>query len=334
MVEGGSRSQTVSSTIINSRLWSHVQVLSLTQNMRLASSIADPAYQKELEDFSKWVLAVGEGKIPSVTREGESEPSWIKIPDDLLLMTTGDKLSCIVNAIYNDLERNCYNSSYLGERAILTPTNELADSVNNHIVLLLPSTEKEYVSADSIAKSTGPHEAYDLLYPVEFLNSLDGNNFPPHRLILKKGVPVMLLRNLNQTDGLCNGTRLIITSLGEMIIEAKIMTGTHSGQSVVIPRITLSLKTNKWPFILQRRQYPIKVCYAMTINKSQGQTLSAVGVYLKRPVFTHGQRYVAVSRATSKQGLKILIEDEQGNCTNETRNIVYREVLASLPSTS
>lgn len=76
---------------------------------------------------------------------------------------------------------------------------------------------------------------------------------------------------------------------------------------------------------------PIKVCYSMTINKSQGQTLSAVGVYLKRPVFTHGQLYVAISRVTTKQGLKILIEDEQGMCTDETRNVVYREVLAFLP---
>ena len=65
----------------------------------------------------------------------------------------------------------------------------------------------------------------------------------------------------------------------------------------------------------------------MTINKSQGQTLCNVGIYLKKPVFTHGQLYVAASRVTNKNGLKILIEKEDGTCTNETKNIVYREVF-------
>jgi len=73
----------------------------------------------------------------------------------------------------------------------------------------------------------------------------------------------MLLHNLNQTDGLCNGTRLTVTALGQKIIEAKILTGRNIGQKVLLPRITLTLKDTGWPFELERRQFPVKVCYAM-----------------------------------------------------------------------
>jgi ATP-dependent exoDNAse (exonuclease V) alpha subunit len=68
----------------------------------------------------------------------------------------------------------------------------------------------------------------------------------------------------------------------------------------------------------------------MTINKCQGQTLNQVGVYLREPVFTHGQLYVAISRVTSREGLSMVIEDEEGVATASTKNIVYREILDSV----
>jgi hypothetical protein len=140
-------------------------------------------------------------------------------------------------------------------------------------------------------------------------------------------MPVILLRNLNQAMGLCNGTRLMITRLADYVFEATVMTGLAVGQSVCIPRIVLNASNPEWPFVFQRRQFPVRVCYAVTINKSQGQTLKKVGLYLQSPVFTHGQLYVAVSRVTSPEGLKILVAEEDGSCGSQTRNIIYKEVL-------
>lgn len=110
-------------------------------------------------------------------------------------------------------------------------------------------------------------ETNELLYPTEFLNSLKFSSMPDHRLTLKVGCPVMLLRNMNQREGLFNGTRLIVTHLGDRVIEAEILTCTKIGDRVLIPRIILSPTDLKWPFKLSRRQFPLCLSYAMTINK-------------------------------------------------------------------
>lgn len=200
-------------------------------------------------------------------------------------------------------------------------------TINDCILTLVPNVEREFLSADSISNCMDTCNDANLLYHVEYLNTLNANNFPSHKLKLKIGTPIMLLRNLNQSLGLCNVTRLIVTNLADNVIEAITITGTHIGEKTYIPRINLTTRGNRWPFTLCRRQFPIKVCYCITMNKSQGQTLSRVGVYFKKPVFTHGQLYVAVSSVRNRNGLKILIENQVGTCRTNTTNIVYKEII-------
>ncbi|XP_042753167.2 uncharacterized protein LOC111906337 [Lactuca sativa] len=168
------------------------------------------------------------------------------------------------------------------------------------------------------------------LYSPDVLNGLKVSGLPNHKLILKIGVPVMLLRNIDQKNGLCNGTRLQVISLGKRVIEAVILTGSNIGNRTFIPRMSLTPSEDKIPFKFQRRQFPLAVSFAMTINKSQGQSLSKVGLFLKDPVFTHGQLYVALSRVQSRQGLRLLILDKHGRLTNKTSNVVYKEVFRNL----
>ncbi len=92
----------------------------------------------------------------------------------------------------------------------------------------------------------------DSLYPVDFLNTLQFNNIANHKLELKVGMPILLLRNLNQSIGLCNGTRLIVNRLGQRVIETKIITGNNVSKRVFIPHIIMSPSGIDWPFVLRR----------------------------------------------------------------------------------
>ncbi|KAL1316198.1 hypothetical protein AAHE18_15G048800 [Arachis hypogaea] len=95
-------------------------------------------------------------------------------------------------------------------------------------------------------------------------------------------------------------------------------------------RMNMSPNNDTLPIRFTRRQFPVALCFAMTINKSQGQTLSTVGVYLPRPVFTHGQLYVALSRVSIHSGLKILSVGSNGKVSDHTINVVYRKVFTGL----
>jgi ATP-dependent DNA helicase PIF1 len=119
----------------------------------------------------------------------------------------------------------------------------------------------------------------------------------------------MILRNLDPDNGLCNGTRAIVTQLGNRVIQVRILGGSHARKLAFTPRITLTPSSEQVPFQLSRRQYPLRLAFAMTINKAQGQSVKNVGLDMRTQVFSHGQFYVAVSRCTSGQRIKILFPE-------------------------
>ncbi len=134
---------------------------------------------------------------------------------------------------------------YLMQRNILAPKNTDVDEVNNAILESLFEVSHMYLSANSLipteeGASVVVGVSMDSLYPVEFLNTLQFSGIANHKLELKVGVPILLLRNLNQSIGLCNGTRLIVKRLGQRVIEAEIITGNNVSKRVFISRIIMS----------------------------------------------------------------------------------------------
>lgn len=301
VIPRGTRANEVAACIKSSHLWPQITKITLTKNMRVHLKGDSTAGQ-----FSELLLKIGDGKYPEF--EGK-----ITLPPELgtLVKTLKD----LTEKIYPDIKNlNHKSMEWLCERAILTSKNDTAGEINKILLSSFQAETMEYKSVNTVL------EVDDAVhYPAEFLNSLNPPGFPPHILTLKIGTPIMLLRNLNPPK-LCNGTRLRITALQKNVVEAEIMTGSAKGESVFIPRIPMI--PSDYPFQFKRMQFPIKVCFAMTINKSQGQTLKIAGIDVREDCFSHGQFYVACSRVSMPGNLVILAPEEK------TSNVVYREVLS------
>ena len=224
--------------------------------------------------------------------------------------------------VFPNLNNNLSDPTWLEGRAILAPTNKQVDTINDLIESWVPGEATKLSSADTLEN---PDDI--LRFNTELLNIEHPNGFPRHIITLKPGMPLMLLRNLNPKDGLCNGTKLIfIRTINNRILVCK-LAGTN--EQVLIPRIKFLPDTGKYTFDWARLQFPVRVAFATTINKSQGQTLSQVGVWIPSPVFNHGQLYVACSRVGKPTALNIAIKPEPGQPVDQTDNIIFKEVLLS-----
>ncbi|XP_022030417.1 uncharacterized protein LOC110931327 [Helianthus annuus] len=154
-----------------------------------------------------------------------------------------------------------WDLAYFQQRAILAPTNKVVDSINKELLESLPGEEKVYFSSDSLCQSEDESEFNMALFPPDVLNNLRLSGLPNHKLILKLGAPVMLLRNIDQANRLCNGARLQVTRHEKVVIEAKIITWTKIGHHTLISRLKMTLSDKRILVKISRRQFPLSLCF-------------------------------------------------------------------------
>ncbi len=207
-------------------------ILCLHINMRVMV-----ANSEEQREFAKWVLNVGDGSLSAIAEEEGFDPYWIKIPSHMRLRAEDYSLRGLIRTIYSDHQRHFGDAMYLMQRNILAPKNINVDEVNNAILESLSKELHTYLNVDSLVPTEESGSvivgvSMDSLYSVEFLNTLQFSGIANHKLELKVSVLIFLLRNLNQSIGLCNGTRLIVKRLGQRVIKTEIIKGNNVGKHV------------------------------------------------------------------------------------------------------
>jgi len=306
VIPKGSRQQIVSASLCRSYLWQTTTLLHLQQNMRLDRT-------PESDAFAQWLLGVGAGHQLGPNAS-------ITLPPSMRL--SENTVDSLINTIYPHVADAQGNpDQYFLERTILSSKNDAVDDLNSAVLEKFPGDEFTLIGIDKA-------KADQQEYPIEYLNSLNVSGLPLAHLHVKLGCPLMLLRNMDPSHGLCNGTRLILLEVRTCVLKCRILGGKHAGNVVFIPRITLEPSEESLPIPLSRRQFPVCLAFAMTINKSQGQSVTHVGLDLRSAVFSHGQLYVALSRCTSGERIKVLFPE--GSQASSTVNVVYPEVLLNV----
>jgi hypothetical protein len=305
VVKWGTKADTIHASLLRSTMWPYIEknMLKLEKNMR----VSDDADE---QSFASWLRDLARGTL-------NDDNNNITLPQEFCCPL--NSVNALIQEIYERIAEP-QSAEYFQQRCILCPRNREVHDINASVLDIFPGDCHEMWSVDR-ASDGDTSEHSQLSYPPEVLHAASPSGFPLAQLKLKIGCPVIVLHNLQPDDGVCNGSRGIVTRISRRVLEVQLFTE----KIVLLPRVKLICSDPEFPFVLHRLQFPVALAFAMTINKSQGQSFRSVGVDLRLPVFAHGQLYVALSRAKSKHGLRCILNPTETE--GQTKNVVYRDVV-------
>ncbi len=310
VVRNGRKLDVIRVSLKSSPIWENVIRFPLTA----------PQRDREDPEYSQFVLEVGEDRRPKVNIETDDGSRDLIA---LEMVQTVDSIDELIDFVYDDLS----NEESCASKAILSGTNVNIDALNKRVLDRIPGDPIQLLSADSCIIDNAD-ECNNAL-PTEVLHTISEPGVPDHNLTVKPGAVCIVTRNLSFDDALVNGSKVIIRKASTRLIEADIIRRGFERKKVFIPRINFVFNPGNSPVKILRRQFPLRLAYSLTFNKSQGQTLDKVGLDLRSDAFAHGQLYVALGRVRNRNSIRVLVSEERkvGDIAITT-NVVYKELLA------
>ena len=341
VVRNGRRGEQVAASILTSLSFSRFEMVHLTTNIRVERcKLQDPERSQLLDEWANVLLEIGEGRY--IASDHSSDDEYASVLPDIVTsrpISTAQHVLDMIAWTFGDLhqlsrlEIEDIRAHRALQSVILCPHHVSVDYINACCLDQWDGVTQTMRGIDSYAD---PNDAQ--VVTLEQLNARTPTNSPPQRLDLKVGMPLILLRNMS--NDLMNGTRLLLLEVRRHVLKCTVVTGPGAGRDVYLPRFNFKHDGPDQPLTWTRRQFPVKPCWAMTINKSQGQTFERVAVCLAQfsedasngividqaDVFSHGQLYVALSRCGDPDCVSLFTTQARYN-KKITINTVYMEAL-------
>ena len=331
VVRRGSRQDTVDASPVRSHIWPDVKRHTLVNNHRAAE---DPAWcdnTMRIAHMEECPAKLDRAKSAINDRFIEDGFYWDLgglVPEEQRYDPSSRKQA--MRKIFGDDLMDCNGA------AILAATNAPVQRWNDEISELRAghAGKRTYLAHNFIGnreaeRSDASDPFASEIEDSEFLATTGDNGVPQHELTLRVGDICFVLRTLNKSAGLVTNARVRILSLGVHRIKVCIMDSAAENNGVDItadiPRIRFTYRLGTGDLEITRKQFPLALGYAITINKAQGQTLRRVLLDLTTQPFTHGHLYVACSRTRNSASFFAYVQDRTRPL--HACNVVYKDLL-------
>lgn len=345
IVKRGVKQEVLDACIKSSFLWQEFTVLRLDINMRLA------AINQQLQEYLSTGGSCCSEYFTKLMHEVEMQSAYAGMitcigegrsdHSDIDLLNENEELATQIYRIHtipyftHDMHQsalkwlypNGFCAASMHNTSILVATNTQGDHWNSLVQQTNPNPPIALYSTDKLCEVDDPHKHLQNMLTSDVMNGFTSNGVPHHELVLKVDDICIVLRNLSKRYGLATNTRVRILHITESCI--RVQTINDHPKTAYIPRIRFKFRLPfAESFDIMRTQFPLRLAYSMTFNKSQGQTIERVLVDTTVPPFSHGHTYVALSRVTRYDSIRIFCQEQDIHDEHAAvQNTAYTELL-------